>query len=55
MASVAAILVKKGYPVDIITSSPVLAAEGVRDKFNFYTILGITVTHNNPDEKNQYL
>lgn len=41
----------QGEAVDIITSNPVLAEEGVKDKQNFYSVFNLTVTTNNNDTK----
>jgi preprotein translocase subunit SecA len=46
---VSALKVLQGSKVDVITSNAVLADEGVKDKENFYGLLGISVAHNNPD------
>ena len=40
----------QGQKIDIITSSIVLAADGVKDKMTFYKILGINAAHNNSEE-----
>lgn len=44
----------KGETVDIITSNPVLASEGVKDKESFYKIMGLTVAHNNSEVNYNY-
>src|SRR5687767_4023007 len=41
----------QGEKVDIITSNPVLAEEGVKDKRDFYGAFGLSVATNNPEEK----
>jgi hypothetical protein len=47
----AAIKVLQGEAVDIITSNQVLAREGIEDRVDFYTLLNISVSHNNIDQK----
>ncbi|XP_058803671.1 uncharacterized protein LOC131671332 [Phymastichus coffea] len=46
----AAIKALKGEKVDVITSNPVLAVDGVKDKQLFYNLLNLSVTTNNLDE-----
>ncbi len=46
----AAIKSLQGQVVDIVTSNPVLAADGVKDKAEFYQVLNLTVATNNLDE-----
>lgn len=40
----------QGHTVDVITSSPVLATEGVEATRNFYSVFGLTVGSNNSEE-----
>ncbi|XP_055522380.1 protein translocase subunit SecA-like [Wyeomyia smithii] len=47
----AAIKVLQGEKVDVVTSNPVLAAEGVRDRKLFFDLLNVDVDTNNADEK----
>lgn len=47
---VAAIKVLQGEIVDIITSNPVLAKDGIDDKINFYNLLNISASTNNLTE-----
>lgn len=48
-----ALKVVQGFKVHVITSNEVLAREGVEstDRANFYKLLNISVSHNNPEEK----
>ena len=46
VAMLAAIKVLQGEKPDVISSSPVLAVDGVEDKKAFYEMLGISVAHN---------
>jgi hypothetical protein len=46
----AAIKVLQGKTVDVITSNPVLASDGIKDKKDFYSILNLSATTNNLDE-----
>ncbi|XP_071447412.1 uncharacterized protein [Hetaerina americana] len=46
----AAVKALQGQCVDIITSNPVLASDGVREKQDFYALLDLSVSTNNPDE-----
>ena len=48
---VQALKVMQGYKGHVITSNEVLAADGVSNKKVFYDLLGITVAHNNADDK----
>ncbi|BES99166.1 SecA DEAD-like domain [Nesidiocoris tenuis] len=48
---IAAIRALQGKKVDVVTSNPVLAADGVKDKKLFYDLLGLSVSTNNLDEK----
>jgi len=47
----AAIKVLQGETVDVVTSNPVLASDGIRDKKLFYSLLNLSATTNNLDEK----
>ncbi len=49
VSAIAAIKVLSGMKVDIITSNVVLAEEGAKEKAKFFNLLGITVSHNNPE------
>jgi hypothetical protein len=46
----AAIKTLQGETVDVITSNPVLASDGIKDKKDFYSILNLSATTNNLDE-----
>lgn len=54
VALLAIIKASRGEFVDILTSNPVLAQEGVDQKSPLYQLFNITVNTNNPDEKNDY-
>ena len=41
----------QGESVDIITSNKVLAEDAVRERGDFYALFGLSVTHNNPDHR----
>jgi preprotein translocase subunit SecA len=47
---IAAIKVLQGKKVDVVTSSEVLATEGVDSTKKFFGVLGISVATNNPDD-----
>ncbi|XP_055692689.1 uncharacterized protein LOC129795438 [Lutzomyia longipalpis] len=49
VAILAAIKALQGSKVDVITSNPVLAADGVKDKQRFFNLLSLSVTTNNFD------
>uniref|UniRef100_A0A1B0CMM4 Uncharacterized protein n=1 Tax=Lutzomyia longipalpis TaxID=7200 RepID=A0A1B0CMM4_LUTLO len=51
VAILAAIKALQGNKVDVITSNPVLAADGVKDKKLFFNLLSLSVTTNNFDPK----
>ncbi|MDR3291723.1 MAG: hypothetical protein LBT10_06205, partial [Methanobrevibacter sp.] len=46
----AAIKALQGKTVDVITSNPVLASDGIKDKQLFYDLLSLSATTNNLDE-----
>ncbi len=46
----AAIKALQGETVDVITSNPILASEGIKDKKLFYDLLNLNATTNNLDE-----
>ncbi|XP_055523905.1 uncharacterized protein LOC129717778 [Wyeomyia smithii] len=46
----AAIKVLQGEKVDVVTSNPVLASDGVRDRGLFYSLLNVRVETNNADD-----
>uniref|UniRef100_A0A1L8DFD7 Putative preprotein translocase subunit seca n=1 Tax=Nyssomyia neivai TaxID=330878 RepID=A0A1L8DFD7_9DIPT len=50
VAILAAIKALQGSKVDVITSNPVLAADGVKDKERFFSLLSLSVKTNNFDE-----
>ena len=54
-SALAVISTLRGETVDIITSNQVLAEDAVRERGDFYTLFGISVTHNNPDLNNPYV
>ena len=54
VALLAAIKALQGETVDIITSNTVLAAEGLKEKTNFYGLFGLTVATNNPEKDEKY-
>lgn len=47
----AAIKALQGETVDVVTSNPVLASDGIRDRKLFYSLLNLSATTNNLDEK----
>lgn len=51
VAILAAIQALKGHKVDIVTSNPILAIDGIKSKKLFYVLLDLKVDHNNLDEK----
>ncbi len=46
----AAIKALQGETVDVVTSNPVLASDGIKDKKLFYSLLSLSATTNNLDE-----
>lgn len=50
IAFISALRVMQGMKVHVITSNEVLAAEAVKTKIIFYSLLGISVAHNNNEK-----
>jgi preprotein translocase subunit SecA len=51
VALLAVIRALQGHKVDVITSNPLLAADGVKETKKFYSVFGLTVSTNNVGEE----